>query len=1215
MKGDMYYMFAKRIISTLLMLLMLVSSMSLVISAAAEPAEGSTVAYEYDTKNSVPTMDYMTGLYKESGMATPDDEDPGYTITTPQQKLDTMDLRLEQNGYRLYVDAYSGEVAVECVATGETLFTNPYDVSSKKIQEDKKAEMLSQIIVSFEDTSNNNEPKTFDSFKYAVKGGGKYDFDFKNPISSQIEVKYIKNGIRVEYAIGRLDSRYLVPERISYKNFQEKILNVAKEAGISDFEYKQLNQIYFEHVKLSEKLKPFAKNPEEMEKQRESLLKTYPMLSNNKIEGNIEDGGEGGIYVCTAVTKKEFKALETIIKKYCPDYSYEDLDSEHLRLGYVPPDKNEALFNIALEYTIDANGLSVRLPANGIRFDESIYRLENIEILPYMGAGANPNSGYTFFPDGSGALFDFEELAKKSGDTYFYGTVYGEDFGYYNIGTGSPHNETVRYPVFGLKETIKNSDGTEKNRGYLAVIEEGDAMMQLFSYHCAQYNTVRMRFNPRPYDEYKLSDAISVAGDAVWTVVSQRKYTGNFTIRYIMLTDKNVATGKGYYDTSYVGMAKAYRDYLVGNGTLTKLTADDVREDIPLYIETFGALETTEKFLSVPYNTMKALTSFADIKKMYDKLEENGISNINFILTGYTDGGLNVDQIPYNLNWDNSVEKEMKFEELLKYAGDENFGIYPDFDFVFSSTNKLFDGLTLSKHAVKTIDGRYTSKREYSTTRQTFVSYFELAISPAYFSHFYEKLSDKYSKYDPAGISVSTLGSYLTSDFDEKEPYHREDSEEFTVEAFKYLDERYSVMTSGGNAYSWKYVDYITDVAIDSSRHARSSATVPFLGIALHGFIQTTGSAVNMEGNIDYAILRAIENGASLKFILSYKNTELLKLYEDTSVYYSVRYDIWLNDLVERYNDINEALKDVQTSTIEQHVFLNDAVRIPNANEILGDAENELFNSIASEIAGAANEKEALRIKLQSIRKNLLWAIELLDVDTRPDNTEGKTVFDYYYEEVVAIYDEAKGDKLESLKKAITAVAKQEIEKDNAKAAWEADPNVTTLQSYNYQLGVYNSNVVTMRNSYEAYMKAVNSALSMAEAYNDKYTVAYDNFDMLKEHKAFTDEIIAELELIRNNADLRAIFTQLKTYIDTIKTDSKAEVSAIEEKYASELGLVKNDVAEEVFDKYAAADNSVVYEVYENGKAFILNFNNYAIKVKHGEVYYSVDAYGYVVVS
>jgi hypothetical protein len=70
-----------------------------------------------------------------------------------------------------------------------------------------------------------------------------------------------------------------------------------------------------------------------------------------------------------------------------------------------------------------------------------------------------------------------------------------------------------------------------------------------------------------------------------------------------MLTDEDVAKKENLtntYTPDYMGMAEAYRDYLVGNGILTKLTEEDIEEDIPLYIETFGCSVTTKRFLSIP---------------------------------------------------------------------------------------------------------------------------------------------------------------------------------------------------------------------------------------------------------------------------------------------------------------------------------------------------------------------------------------------------------------------------------------------------------------------------------------------------------------------------------------------------------------------------------------------------------------------------------------
>ena len=160
---------------------------------------------------------------------------------------------------------------------------------------------------------------------------------------------------------------------------------------------------------------------------------------------------------------------------------------------------------------------------------------------------------------------------------------------------------------------------------------------------------------------------------------------------------------------------------------------------------------------------------------------------------------------------------------------------------------------------------------------QTYVGRYELAISPAYFTHFYNKLSENLLKYYPegckSGISVATLGTDLNSDFDEDEPYHRADSEEFTVDLFKTMSEDFDeVMTDGANAYTWKYIDYIMNVPLDSSRFNKSSNAVPFIGVVLHSYVQMSGSPINMDGNIGYSFLKAIENGASINFTLCYQN-------------------------------------------------------------------------------------------------------------------------------------------------------------------------------------------------------------------------------------------------------------------------------------------------------------------------------------------------------
>lgn len=831
--------------------------------------------------------------------------------------------------FEIYADDYSGEVIVKNTLTGQYLCTNPYSVGSSKASDTQKYQLLSQAIVYYTD---NATQKNFTSYEEGSMRG-------------QVKVSRIKNGIRVEYSLGSEQTRLLVPKMISKARFQSEILkNVTDSAA-----RKKLTTFYSLKDPASQK----------NDTMKNALYERWPITKEMAVYILPTDGNG-------AVGMQDQKEIEAIIKQYCPQYSFEDLDYDHSLTRFEGEDREPANFKFALEYTIDGGELVVTLPANGITYNEEEYTLDYIELLPYMGASKNPNEGYTFLPDGSGAIFDFRALDTGSATTVT-APVYGIDYAFQTI-KGS-YEQPIVAPVFGLVEnepiyktvekqeevqvekevevTDENGETTtttetvteikttyekefvgNQDRGFFAVIEEGDAMTQLSTYHGGafhEYNTVKMTVTPRPKDSYNLATAISVGSNSTWTVVSERRYTGNFKIRYFMLTDDTIADANGiedYYETSWLGMGDAYKDYLKDAGVLTKLTEEDLGEGIPLYVETFGAIESIEKILSIPVTVMTAMTSFEDIQTMYSELSAEGIKNINFKLTGYANGGMQ-STMPYKLKWEKSVGGKDGFKELVSDAKEKGYGVYPDFDFAYINKTGAFDGVSLKKHAVKSIDNRYTSMRVYSAARQNYASFFQLAMSPAYYYRFIDKLSENYTKYDPIGISVSTLGNSLNSDFDKKEPYNREDGKNFTADAFATLSETYgSVMTSGGNAYTWKHADHILDMPLDSSRYIKSTYTVPFLGYVLHGYKNFTGSAINMAGDIRYEMLKCIENGAYMYFILSYDNTELLKEDEQLSKYYSIRYDIWHEDVVELYNELNAVLEPLQTKEIVGHQFL-----------------------------------------------------------------------------------------------------------------------------------------------------------------------------------------------------------------------------------------------------------------------------------------------------
>ena len=349
---------------------------------------------------------------------------------------------------------------------------------------------------------------------------------------------------------------------------------------------------------------------------------------------------------------------------------------------------------------------------------------------------------------------------------------------------------------------------------------------------------------------------------------------------------------------------------------------------------------------------------------MTESLEAAGIdaNAINYKLTGFANGGMD-NTVPNQVEFEKAVGGNKGFTSFVEYANAKGIGVYPDFDFAYMSNSENFDGFSAKKHLAKAMDNRYASKQVYDPTWQEFTRGGGMVISPSVYDDYLEGLNKDYTKLNPNGIAASTLGNELNSDFDKKDPYNREDSKVFTTDALAAMQETYgSVLVEGGNAYSLNYVDHILGVSLDSSRYSRASEAVPFVGMVLHGCVNFTGDAINMAGDTDYEILKAIENGSAIYFVLSSQNTSLLKEDEDLSKYYSVAYDIWSEELVDLYGTLNDATAKLQDKQIVDHEFLA-GERIPTPEEV----EADRIEAEEKELAEA--EEEALKAEKEELAK------------------------------------------------------------------------------------------------------------------------------------------------------------------------------------------------------------------------------------------------------
>lgn len=914
----------------------------------------------------VPFTDYTTIVY-----------------SSPEEKLATMKLYLENDKYQFWGLEETGEIAFVTKSTGQILFSNPYDVAS--MSKDAKAvetkqKLLSQIQLSY---SQGSVSAVMNTYKDAA-------------LARQISFEPIRGGLRVNYTMGREEARILVPEMIEKSRFEEEILEKMPqkdpETGrtvVDEFVKKNPNTYMKAYYTLRD---PFSETISDEARTR--MQQTFPITKKY------------AIYILDNTTStKEKKNLEHLITTYS-DYTFDDLDADHQKVEHESSVASLPLFKVAVEYYIDDEGLKVRVPASDIRFNSSSFSLNSITILPYFGSGTVSEKGFTLISDGSGSIIRFEDVALSNRELNITSKVYGQDYSFHKV--SGQNQEVMRLPAFGViredeypsfdteaynaaiasgelvayddfegqkaaiiaaaeaenaaaeaeaQTTVENTNTANKDlaqsnvyvnyddvkkqkAGYIAYIDEGDSLAEITTSHGGvvhPYNSAYATFIPKPTDSYELK-GISATGNATWSVTAKRKYTGNFTIRYIPVYEEKATTA---------GMAETLRNYLVNKGILTKLV-DDGNYNIPLYLEHFGSIETTKRVAGIPYTAQTPLTTFDDCIEVLEELR-NGVTinagkanektlsipNIVVKYTGWYNGGL-YKNVPTRIKVEDTVGGEEGLRKLVDYANANGIGIYPDIEYTYVNTSSFGDGFNYKKDAVMTIDGRTAVHKVYSALYQMFEPDNQLIISPTAMVKYYEKSGEKYANLGVGALAVSTLGSDLSSDHNDEYPLTREDSKE-TISALlgQMKEDNGSLLVGGGNAYVLPYADHIIDVPLASSENVFASEAVPFYGMVLHGYKNFAGTAINLDGDYEKSVLKAIENGASPYFILSARNenTSELKSFVDFSKFYSIRYNIWKQDLVETYNTLNEALGDVKYETITNHEYIaNRVVRVEYSN-------------------------------------------------------------------------------------------------------------------------------------------------------------------------------------------------------------------------------------------------------------------------------------------
>jgi len=683
------------------------------------------------------------------------------------------------------------------------------------------------------------------------------------------EVNQKSNTIQVKYTASTMEREYKYPLAIYAEEFDAYL------EQLSSADQNVLTRRCYREVDI-DRLKPSDN--------REELLRKYPGLA------------EDNLYLI-------FDPLNAYLKVQCEeifakiDYSDEDY-VRHYALYQEKTDKSDPAFNITVNYKLDGNKLVVDIP-----FDEILYKhaypLISLSVLPYFGAAGVEDEGFMFVPEGGGSIIDFNN--GKTRQNGYYADVYGWDWA---TDRKAIIKETrIAYPVFG--ESFGDSS-------FISIMENGSEYAGItaeISGKLGSYNYVRADYKMIHGEQFE---------------VSQRNTSAQYAYEAGLPEGERITQVYAFVNSpSYVDMAVEYRNYLFGK---QKKLAN---KETPLAIEIVGAVDKVQQVLGMPKNKPYKLTSYSEAADIIKEVDELGLNNVRFKLSGFINGGIRQKMLS-KVKYINNLGGKAQFKKMINSVGDTSAKLYLDGSTQFAYRSTLNDGFFRYRDPARFASDEVCELNEYSPVwygkLDTLDTYY--LLRPSNIDRAAAVLADEVIRQNIAGISYRENGYQLSADYNDSEGKRvsRAQAGAQQVSRMKAAKENgLSVMINAGNAYAVKDADIITNLVMHGNSYAIIDRHIPFYEIALHGYKDFTGTPINLGYENDQIILESAEAGAGLYFVFMHENEKALQETNYTE-YYAACFDSWKEKMNDIYKKYDSELGVVKNSLIVNHEFITENV-------------------------------------------------------------------------------------------------------------------------------------------------------------------------------------------------------------------------------------------------------------------------------------------------
>ncbi|WP_342572366.1 DUF5696 domain-containing protein [Paenibacillus sp. FSL R5-0749] len=559
-------------------------------------------------------------------------------------------------------------------------------------------------------------------------------------------------------------------------------------------------------------------------------------------------------------------------------------------------------FVISVEYRLEKGALVVSVPLSQIE-ESGQYRIRSIDLLAYFGAVDTKGEGYMLVPDGSGSLIHLNN--GKTQEEQYVQRVYGADPNDNSLSRPQV-SESAHMPVFGLKNG---------ENAWFAVIEKGDGIASIsadIGGRQNSYNHVHATFSLRGEDELEMYTSQKMQEIQL---LGEEPYRGDIQVRYHFLHGE---------DASYSGMARLYQQQLIEQDVLKPLAE---KTELPFYVDVIGAVDKKASFLSVPYRTTLAMTTYEQATEMAAKLQQNGVNRVQMRYQGWFGGGVS-HHTPTQVKLDKEVGSRSELQALSTKLEQSGGALYPDvaFQHIYHDDMRFAPSSDAARFVTKETAELYPYNSALNRMDQSKDSYY--LLSAAKLPYVVSKFTDQFNQLDLGGLSLRDLGQVLTSDYRDSRVIHRETAKNIVKEQLGKLAQSYSnLMVSAANSYAWGSAQHVVNVPAGSSRFNITDEEVPFYTMVIHGYMNYAASPMNMSGDQDLRkqLLRSLELGAAPYFQWTYEPSSRLKLTNYDSAY-ATEYSYWVDDAIALYKQAEDVLGDVVNEKILRHERIQEGV-------------------------------------------------------------------------------------------------------------------------------------------------------------------------------------------------------------------------------------------------------------------------------------------------